>query len=247
MSDPPMETPFECVDPSIGDQIWRLERPDLDPELRQSLLAHASVCHACSELHKLDAEGRELARSGSLENPEPVSQGRGFPVRRTHVAWPAGLALAASLAAVVLLPPRPITDGLSERGVQRVRFLRPVEGEILATTRPMLRWTSVAGASRYIVRIRDSAGKSIWEGVSPDPGIRIPEDASLVRGAMYKAILSTQPADLVDPGQVSVAFRSDSLGRMLLHRIRWTHPLLQWIGGLSFGLLLLLGIRRPRA
>jgi hypothetical protein len=148
---------------------------------------------------------------------------------------------------MVLSPPRPVSNGLSERGADPIRFLRPVEGEVLSTARPHLRWTPIDGASRYFVEVRDSDGRSLWGGESPDPAIRVPEDASLVRGRAYKALLSAQPADLVEPGQTSVVFRCDSLWRTVLHRLRWAHPLLQWIAGLAVALILLTAIRRPRA
>lgn len=246
MADRNLETPFECVDPKIGEEILRLEDPDLDSGLRHQLEAHLSVCHACRLLLNLDAGTRELARKGGLEHPKPPSLGRRRRTRRVQVAWAAGLALAACLAVIVLSPPRPVSDGLSERGVDLIRFLSPVEGEVISTTQPNLRWTPIVGATRYFVEIRDSDGTSLWESGSPDPSIRVPEDASLARGRTYKAILSARPADLVEPGRTSVVFRTDSLLQMVLHRLRWTHPILQWIASLSAVLTLLMIVRRFR-
>lgn len=245
----PIVTPFECVDPSVGESIWRLEEPDVDPQLRAELLAHVSACHACRLLVRLDEKARELAKSGSLELPAPpgpAPQRPGLRPRRIHVASVAGLALAACLAAILLTPPQPVTGRLSVRGNERTRFLRPVEGEVVSASRPVLRWTPLEGASRYFVEIRDEDGAAIWQGESESATIRLPGDVPLESGRNYKALLSVQPADLLAPGQTSVLFRSDGRWREALHRLRWTHPFLQWTSLLALGVVLLAGIRRPR-
>jgi hypothetical protein len=277
MSDP-IETPFECIDPSVGGSIWRLEQSDVNPQLRVELLAHVSVCDSCRLLVRLEEKARELAESGSLEHTgpkeraasmalptqepqvspvlaehsEPAARSLASPsrqklrMRRIHVTTAAGIALAACLAAIVFTPPQPVTGRLSARGNEGTRFLRPVEGEVVSTAQPILRWTPLEGASRYFIEIRDEKGASLWQGESADETIRLPDEVSLESGHNYKALLSVQPADLLAPGETSVRFRSDSRWRETLHRLRWTHPFLQWTSVLAFGVLLLTGIRRPR-
>ena len=245
MSDP-RQTPFECIDPPVGGQIWRLGQAGLEPGRQAELEAHFSACHACRLLVNLDAHARELARQGRLENPAPIP---GLRVPRSfgnRATWVAGLALAASLAAVWVLPPRPVGNARSVRGVDHVRFLRPVEGEVLAAGHPVFRWTPVAGVSRYLVEIRDQDGRSLWEGESASPAIRLPEQFALQHGRDYKALLSVQPADLVPPGGTSVLFRSGSPWRVALHRLRWAHPVLQAALAMSLALALVLESHRIR-
>lgn len=240
----PWKTPFECIDPQIGDQIWRLERSEPDLDWTAELEAHVSACHACRLLVSLDAKTRELARSGRLEGAATAPRPQSLRWARRRATWIAGLGLAACLAGVAFLPPRPVGAGSSVRGLDRIRFLRPVEGEVLATGRPLLRWTPIDGASRYLVEVRDRDGTSLWQGETPRPEIRLPGELSLTHGREYKALLSVQPADLVPPGHPSVLFRTGSPWSMLAHRLRWAHPLLQAATVLALGLVVLLGIRR---
>ena len=238
------KTPFECVDPGIGGRIWRLEQPDLAPPLRAELEAHLAACHACRLLVSLDSAARKLVRDGRLEDEEVVPRPRKIRPRRRATPWIAGLALAASIVAVFLVPPRPVLPASEVRGPDPIRFLRPVEGEVLAASRPVLRWTAVAGASRYFVELRDQEGRSVWTGESSVPTLRLPEGISLPRNHAFKAILSVEPSDLMPPGATSVVFRRGSPWDLALHRIRWAHPILQGVSLLALAWLVLLGIRR---
>lgn len=240
----PWKTPFACIDPPVGDQIWRLEQPDPGSGLPAELEAHLSACHACHLLVNLDAKARELARCGRLESAGPVWRPRIFRSHASRATWIAGLGLAASLAAMAFLPPRPAGVASSVRGLDRVRFLRPVEGEVLAASRPVLRWSPIAGASRYVVEVRDQDGRSLWEGETSESEIRLPANLSLTHGREYRALLSAQPSDLVPPSHPSVRFRGGSYGRVVLHRLRWASPFLQAAAILTLALVVILGTRR---
>ncbi|MCC6650972.1 MAG: hypothetical protein IT348_07485 [Candidatus Eisenbacteria bacterium] len=246
----PSDTPYECIDPEIGAQIGQLERPDLDPAVRATLEAHVSVCHHCHELLRRNATLATLAREGRLAaapGPGPVLVTRAVRPASARNSWLAGLAFAASLSAVFALPPRSVTDGAVTRGAADARFLRPVEGEVLASRRPTLRWTAIPGATRYHVELRDPAGRAVWSGESTSPSIRLPEPSPLARGGEYRALLSVQPADLLPPGEPSVRFRSGTPGDMAAHRLRWAHPALQGLVLLSLAGLIVTAIPRRRA
>lgn len=246
----PLDTPYECIDPDTGAQIGQLERPDLDPQVRATLEAHVSVCHHCHELLRRNAKLVTLAREGRLvisADSAPLAAVRGTRPAPARSSWLAGLALAASLAAVFALPPRGTTDGAVTRGAQDPRFLRPVEGEVLSSRDPLFRWTAIPGATRYRVELRDQAGRTVWSGESAVPEVRLPEPTPLPGGGEYRALLSVQPADLLPPGEPSVRFRTGSAGDMLLHRLRWAHPLLQGAALLSLAGLIVTRIPRRRA
>lgn len=223
----PCDTPFECIDPPTGGQLWRLEDPGTSASARSRLEAHLEACHACRLVLRVDAAAREVAGRGSLDRePGTPAVSRGRP-RTAWAPWLAGLPLAACLAAVLFLPPRPVDGGATTRGSESTRFLRPVEGEVLASPRPLLRWTPIAGASRYEIEIRDREGNSVWRGESGTPEIRVDGAPALRPGGAYRALLSVRPADLATPGGTSVAFRTGSFGQATLHRMRWAHPALQ--------------------
>ena len=237
MSDP-HTTPYGCIDPPVGGEIWRLEQPNLGEEQRRLLEAHLTACDACRLVTDLDLRLTELGRSQDLQRKRPPGLTPNRVAARNSGPLLSGLALAASLVLMISLPPRPTHTTQQVRGSERTLFIRPVEGEVVAAGRPVLQWQAVSGANRYYVELRDQDGRSLWLGESPVERIQLPESVFLDVGHTYRALLSADPPDLIPPGQTSVAFRRDSWVRMVLHRLRWSHPLLQVAGALSLGVLL---------
>ena len=246
----PANTPFECIDARVGGQLWRLEDPNTAPAQRAEIEAHLEICHACRFVLQVDAAVHRVAQSGGMEPERAASRISPTRARFARAAWLArlplaGLPLAACLAAILLLPPRPIHDGAASRGAEATRFRRPVEGEIVSSPRPALSWTPVAGASRYEIELRDHSGKPVWRGESVHPSIPTDDVPALPRGGEYRALLSVQPSDLLPPGRVSVAFKTGTLGQAILHRLRWAHPALQVASALAaLGLVLVLSLGR---
>jgi len=238
-----VSSPFDCVEPSVGRRLWELEQPDLDPSSRSLLEAHVAACDACREIVRLDGKVQELVREGHFGEPlrgPGRGWGRAVPI--------AALSLAASLSLFFVLPPLPTAETGPVRGTPAPRFTRPVEGEIVATRRPVLSWTPIDGATGYVVEIRDREARTVWKGESDVPEIRVGESAGVGSGREYRALLSVRPADLARPAPASVVFRNGSLGHVVLHRARWAQPWLQVLAVLSLGFLSVtwLGRRRHR-
>jgi hypothetical protein len=241
---PPVDTPYECIEPRVGDQLWRLEAPGTDATLRSQLEAHVAVCQACRLLLDLDAKSRELSRSGALGR-----DGSGTPSWLSLRRWLrppvlAAAALAAATLAALIMPPRPVDRGGLARGEDVVRFLRPVEGEVVTPGQRTLSWTPVDGATRYRVELRDGLGKRVWSGESAGTSVSLPGSVPLDAGTRYRALLGTQPTDLLPPGGTSVAFRVGSPWRAALHRLRWASPILQGVSIVAAGLLIVFALFR---
>ncbi|MBU0742046.1 hypothetical protein KKG45_08825 [bacterium] len=232
-------TSYECVDPNVGEEIWRLDIPNLDAVLRRELEAHVLVCHACRLHRDLDACARRLVRDGEIDlgaTPAAASWSSGL-ARAAGIA--ATLAIVASLVGVLFLPPRPVGADMAVRGEVEARFTRPVEGQVVPAGACCLSWTEVPGATRYEVRITDRDGDFTWTGTTDRNRIDLPEDAGLTEGAAYKAVLSARPVDLLPPGRTSVAFRSGTSFEVAAHRLRWAQ---RWIHGLGLAGLFLLAL-----
>lgn len=239
MTTEPPRTAYDCVDPGVGDEIWRLDVPTINADLQRKLEAHVAVCHACRLHRDLDACARHLVRDGELH------QGAAPPAapRISGVARAAGvaatLAIAASLAGVLLLPPRPVDTDLAVRGSGEARFTRPVEGQVVPAGACRLSWTEVPGATAYEVRVTDRDGGFSWTGATDQTRIDLPEDAGLTGGTAYKAVLSARPVDLLPPGRTSVAFQSGTVVEAAVHRLRWAR---RWIHGLGLAGLILVTV-----
>jgi hypothetical protein len=236
-------TSYQCVDPAVGAEIWQLDSPALDADLRRKLQAHVSICHACRLDRDLDVHARRLVRDGEIETDVAAPAASAASGVARVAGYAAALALAASLAGALFLPPRPIGADIAIRGDGEARFTRPIEGEVVTTDGCRLGWTEVPGATSYEVRITDREGTFAWTGESTEPHLDLPDDISLEDGAGYRALLSTQPADLLPPGRTSVAFEAGSLLDAARHRMRWAR---QWVYGVGFGGLAMLGLALVR-
>ena len=237
MTDQP-DTSYECVDPVKGDEIWKLDDPATEPALRRELEAHVTACHFCRLHRDLDARMRRLVREEAIVTAEPAAADRS-PVVARVAGVAAALAIAASLAGVLFLPPRPVETDLTVRGGDEARFTRPVEGQVVPDGACRLSWTEVSGATGYEVRVTGRDGDFAWTGATDRARIDLPADAGLAVGNAYKAVLSTRPADLLPPGRTSVAFRCGSSRDIVSHRLRWAQ---HWIHGLGLAGLLLLAL-----
>jgi len=232
------DTSYECVDPVVGDEIWRLDDPATGPALRRRLEAHVAACHFCRLHRDLDVRMRRLVRDGEIAATAPSAATRSPGVARV-AGVAAALAFAASLAGALFLPPRSVETDLAVRGEDEARFTRPVEGQVVPDGACRLSWTEVSGASGYEVRVTGRDGDFAWTGATDRARIDLPADAGLTAGGAYKAVLSTRPADLLPPGRSSVAFRCGTPRDVVAHRLRWAQ---HWIHGLGLAGLLLLAL-----
>ncbi len=241
---PPKEYRYECIEPEFGDQLWRLELEDLDPELRLVLEAHAGSCHACALLLALDRQSQALAETGALARMQRKQAPTWLEKMRRASRPVAGLAFAASLLALLYMPPRSRHEDSVQRGDDHAVFLRPVEGELVSSLTPNLRWSQITGVSSYLVQVRELGGDIVWESEGGEAELRIPVEASLERDREYKVLLATQPHDLLPPEGISVIFRTGSIWAVALHRLRWAHPLIQTVGIVSIAIVLLVSLTR---
>lgn len=174
--------------------------------------------------------------------PKPGSPPRLIPalLRPTLTLPLGGAAIAAALVALLFLPPRAATPSSAYRGSERSRFLQPVEGEVVGTRAVRLRWQAIPGASGYDLRLLDESGRTLWEETTASTATHLPASGDLPPGR-YRVALDPRPADLADPGALSVAFQAGSWSQRVAHRLRWAPPAAGW-SALAGLVLLLLGL-----
>ncbi len=214
---------YECVQPELGDELWRLDDPDTDPRLREWLVRHRAVCDACRLTRAI---GNRLQGEVATGSVVIGTDGDGAGMRRPSWRRPAhwiragGLALAASLVLVFVLPPSTTgLDLLFRTSVEQSGILRPVEDERLVTDTPRIAWLPVAGASEYRVTIRQVDGRYRWQDVVTVPELVVPGEADLPAGARLRAIVEPVPDDLLPPGELSVTFRRTGYPRFAIYRL----------------------------
>lgn len=217
------EKGLECVDADVGEGILDLCLPALDADDRNLLEAHRDVCAHCRLTLDLHHRLEAGMRDGSLADVAPRAAHAGR--RRGWTGWAAIAATAASLVCMAMLPPRPIGPALAGRGPDDTRFLSPVEGQVVGGGELDVAWTEVEGASSYGVRISDASGGSGWSDTSTEAALVVPADLELERGATYRILLQTVPADLLPPGGASVTFRTGSILDVMVHRARRAQPI----------------------
>lgn len=140
--------PESCPAPET---IWEAARGELPPAELREVVEHTAFCAACAEDWRLAAE---LVRPSAAAERAPgkVLQGRFGQWR----PWLAAAALAAGLLVAVGIYRTgsfgPAAPTYREAGSESVRSLL-AEGQALPRQRAVLRWSPVAGAESYDVRI----------------------------------------------------------------------------------------------
>ena len=240
---------YECIDPSLGEQMWRLADPECPAELQGQLQTHQAYCSHCRlqgafEDKVVGGLGSKRLRLSKVP-PRIIS----FP--EPAGAWGAGLgavALAAGFALLMLLPPRTTLDGRIMRGDEtQAAILRPVADEVTLGGHPRLRWTPLEGATRYEVRIEQVGGGYAFRTATTETELSVPEGMQLPVGERYRLVVEPVPRHAAPEGGLRSSFATGGIGRWLEYRLRRGSR-----GGLALGGLgvILLGaslfLGRPR-
>ncbi len=210
---------FECVEPALGDEMWRLEAPALDVSLGRRLENHLMICDACRLRRAMELRVASGLADATLELPRSGRAGRVRPLTIRALAWGGGLAVAASLILMLLLPPQARDGGRLVRSVDETQFLRPVEGEVVNGVRPRLSWAAIPGATNYRLTVSEVGGDHEWRGETTSCSLVVPAFAELPSSRAFRAFLEPVPADLAQPGGISVSFRTGDLSEFLVYRL----------------------------
>lgn len=195
----------------------------LDGERRRRLGEHLADCRHC--LGQVGILTR-LARPGAEAQPAvPASWLEAAAHRRPgtrRLSWSWAAAAAALLAVALGLAWRP---GLAPGGAApgpRVRaespaavasggpaIVHPVEGATLGPRAPAVRWTPVAGALSYRVRLTGADGTILWQTETTGTEAAAPPSLVLAGGGPYFAWVQARLPDGRMLSSRAVAFRVD--------------------------------------
>ncbi len=239
---------LECLDPVLGDQLWQLSTSDCPSGLRTRLEHHLTYCAAC-RLQQAVERGIETGlRNGDLVLPAPVP--RFARVANWTVAC-GTTALAAGLVLLFVLPPAAPHDGMVLRGDDGPAIERPVPDEVVRGGRPTLRWTPLAGATRYEVRVTAADSDHTWTTSTREPVATVPPGEDLPLDMRFRARIEPVPAHLAPAGGIRTSFCTGSTRKWLSYRLRHGHTPGRWLGGVGLagllaGMIGLLARRLPR-
>jgi len=88
---------YECIEPRLGGDLWRLEDPDTDVARRAHLETHVTFCASCRQQRAVESATEAGLRMGELTLGS--SAGRGL----RQIRWLAGAGVAALAAGSALL------------------------------------------------------------------------------------------------------------------------------------------------
>ncbi len=231
---------FECVEPELGHDLPLLDQSDIAPELQQRLRDHLSICDACRLEHEIKCRLESGLRDGTL-NLKPTARGHRQLYRRA-LAWSGAGALAAALFLAMLLPPSPRGQQVLQRGNdQNPHFLRPLEGEVVTTGRPHLRWSAISGATGYEVEVDQIGGSYNWSGWTTEPDLRLPPEGTVPVGERFRVIVRPIPADLAGPVALSTSFVRAGRAEFLGYRLTVLPLPVIFVAGVGL-ILLLMGL-----
>lgn len=229
----------ECIEPTLGAQIDRLDDADCPQDLHEQLTVHARYCEACrNQLAVMRAAAAELQRKPPARAWWPHSVGA-----------MGGLATAAGLVLMLTLPPRPDHGDHAVRNGQRLGIQRPVSGEHVAESTMTIRWTRVDGAARYRVELEQVGSDSVWQSETADTAISMPTAGSLPSGERFRIRVEPVPGYLGPDGGWTTSARTSSLSGWLWYRLGHGSTGGAWTalaGLLALGLAMVAGLRSNR-
>lgn len=206
---------YECIDRTLGDQIWKLEDPATPATIRDRLETHCEFCRACQELLALESTLKVMLRDGSLSLDPDVGA---RPRRTPWLLFGGGLtALAASVVLVLSLPPH--APERQERGEAPVGIVRPYPDEVVLGGTPEILWTPLAGARLYEVEVSEEDGSVSWQGRTEDHRLRIPSEAGLSPGRRYRVAVDPVPSYTGPGGGLRESFVAGSVLDFVAYRV----------------------------
>ncbi len=204
------------------------------------------ICDACRLRSAMEHRVGNGLADGSLHLPDSRSgwfarlfQGPGRTSLDRTLAWSGGLAVAASLLLMFLMPPQARDGDRISRSADQAQFKRPVEGEVLASDHPRLSWEAIPGATSYRITVNEVAGSYTWQGETTELSIEIPAAAAMPGSGDFRAFLEPVPTDLAQPGGITVSFRTGEFGTYLGYRFMSAGASLKIFG--LIGLAMFLG------
>lgn len=216
---------YECIDPDLGSELWRLEDPDCEPGLKERLVTHVAFCADCRLRLQVHQEVVDGLRGGKLELP----QGRRSNLQLTRGFSTMGLtALAASLALAFLMPPQSPDARIITRAAELPGIERPVPDEAVQSAQPSIRWTPVENVTTYKVTVRGVENDYSWTGETKETELRIPADKSLPADTRFRVSLETVPADLSPQGGWRSSFSRVSTLDFIGYRLKSAQPTARW-------------------
>ena len=211
---------YECVEPDLGNQLWKLETPGTDPDLEERLRAHLAICDACRLEHQFEHLVATALRSGEVtlgranhEVREHADAGDHVlaPIRRlaAGLLWGGAALAAVSVLLIFLLAPTPLEPaGIARSGGAQAQFLRPLESEVVGSVSPELSWTPVQDATSYLLTLEAIRGSYRWMAETKATHATPPQEHELPPNSRFRATVETVPRDLLPLGGMSVTFHT---------------------------------------
>ncbi len=241
------DSEYECIDPELGAELWRLDDPDSPMTTKARLRAHLEYCPQCRTLEVMKRSMADGLERGQLEITLPESR-KPLHLNSKWAARAGIAAVAATLALVFLQAPNPRQNGLVLRGDDENAILRPAPDEIIAGSTPVIRWKPVAGANSYQVRVSAVENEYVWSGVVSHAETSIPRNRSLPPNTRFRIQIQPVPTHLTGPNGFYSSFRTGSLAEFVAYRWRVRSLMAKFsgwfgLGSLALALLGPLGLR----
>ncbi len=230
------DTPeHECIDPGLGEQLWRLDDPATGAALRRRLQTHVRFCDACRE----ERQFAEMVAADVASGAVSLSGGRARSPRAGPWLLGGGaLAMAAALLVILIATPR-APEPLLRGEPARPRILQPVPDQVVLGGTPDLAWSAMPGAREYVVTVTAVGGGSRWTARTETPGVAIPDGAALAVGQRYRIAVVPVPADVGPRGGLRGSFHTGGVLAVARDRLARAPAAILALGAL--GLLAMVG------
>ena len=212
-------THYECIDSSLGGELWRLDDPETPRDMIARLERHCEFCSACRLRRDLGAHLSSGLKAKRLTLPVARPSSRA----RILFRWATGAgatALAAGLTMIAILPPVSSRVFLHTRAPDDAPAVtRPVSEEIIAGGNPSLAWTPLEGAREYEVSVRSVDSEFEWTGTTASADIAVSDEVALPQGQRYRVTVTPTPSYAAPSGSLRSTFRTGNLRAVAAYRL----------------------------
>jgi hypothetical protein len=232
------ETDLECIESSLGELLWQIDDPALAPDLATQLELHIRHCAACRLQISLQRDVESGLRNGQLKIHASLND---VPAWVRPVSGFSGLALAASLALIFIIPPSLPNSNMVVRGGDDPEIISPLPDVVIHDRTPHIQWTTMERANKYRVSVRTVDGQYSWSSETTAAEVTIPDESHLPASARLRVSVEPIPAHAAPDGAIRSSFRTGSWREFLGFRVG-AAPREILAGALLGGLGLLIGL-----
>ena len=110
-------------------------------------------------------------------------------------------------------------QGMTVRGDDDLFIARPVPDEVIAEPQPVVQWTPIEGATRYVVGIEGVENSYEWSLTTTETEIQVPAENILPADTRFRVHVEAIPSHVAPEHGLQSSFRTASRSSWIRYRL----------------------------